>query len=127
MLSKAIVSKISKIVNNMTAGGGDSTELKVVLDRYIKEVDKCIVHLSEEEANRRISDDVNPIKWVTGHLTSSRNHVLNLVGVKRDFQYEDLFKGGFKESGNYPTMAELCNEFNEITGKLLPKLDSVSD
>ena len=39
--------KISKIVNNMTAGGEDSTELKVVLDRYIKEVDKCIAHLSE--------------------------------------------------------------------------------
>ncbi len=40
--------KISKIVDNMMAGEeGDSKELKVVLDQYIKEIDKCIIHLSE--------------------------------------------------------------------------------
>ncbi len=40
--------KISKIVNNMTAGEGDNTEeLKEVLNQYIKEIDKCIIHLSE--------------------------------------------------------------------------------
>ncbi|MDH5609374.1 MAG: hypothetical protein OEY56_07830 [Cyclobacteriaceae bacterium] len=39
--------KISKIVGNMTAGGEDSKELKIVLDQYIKEIDKCIAHLSE--------------------------------------------------------------------------------
>ncbi len=39
--------KISKIVNNMAAGGEDPTELKEVLDQYIKEIDKCIAHLSE--------------------------------------------------------------------------------
>ena len=39
--------KISKIVDHMTAGGGSSTELKDVLDQYIKEIDKCITQLSE--------------------------------------------------------------------------------
>lgn len=40
--------KISKIVENMRAGEeGNSKELKEVLDQYIKEIDKCINHLSE--------------------------------------------------------------------------------
>ena len=43
--------KISKIVDNMTAGGDDSTELKEVLNNYIKEIDKCITHLSEAWKN----------------------------------------------------------------------------
>ncbi len=39
--------KISKIVDHMAAGGDNSTELKEVIDQYIKEIDKCIVQLSE--------------------------------------------------------------------------------
>lgn len=39
--------KINKLANNMAVGGGDSAELKVKLDSYIKEIDKCIAHLAE--------------------------------------------------------------------------------
>lgn len=39
--------KIGKIVENMAARDGDSEQLKGVIDQYIKEIDKCIVHLSE--------------------------------------------------------------------------------
>lgn len=39
--------KISKIVDNMVGEGEETTELKVILDNYIKEIDKCIAHLGE--------------------------------------------------------------------------------
>ncbi len=39
--------KISKIVESMVAGEENTTELKEVIDGYIKEIDKCIAHLSE--------------------------------------------------------------------------------
>lgn len=39
--------KISKIVDSMVAGDEDTSELKEVIDGYIKEIDKCITHLSE--------------------------------------------------------------------------------
>lgn len=39
--------KISKIVGSMAVGESDAGELKEVLDEYIKEIDKCIAHLSE--------------------------------------------------------------------------------
>lgn len=39
--------KISKIVNGMVVGEGNTAELAGVIDEYIKEVDKCIAHLSE--------------------------------------------------------------------------------
>ncbi|MEP1095838.1 MAG: hypothetical protein ABJG78_12055 [Cyclobacteriaceae bacterium] len=39
--------KVSKLVNNMVVDGSDSDELKVKLDGYIKEIDKCIAHLAE--------------------------------------------------------------------------------
>jgi regulator of replication initiation timing len=39
--------KISKIVESMVAGDENTSELKEVIDGYIKEIDKCIAHLSE--------------------------------------------------------------------------------
>ncbi|MEL7003093.1 MAG: hypothetical protein AAFN93_10205 [Bacteroidota bacterium] len=39
--------KISKIVNEMDTDGGDSPELKEKIDEYIKEIDKCLAHLSK--------------------------------------------------------------------------------
>lgn len=39
--------KISKIVDNMVVDGEEKTELRELLDNYIKEIDKCIAHLSE--------------------------------------------------------------------------------
>jgi len=86
-----------------------------------------IFSLSDDEADLRICDTVNPVKWVAGHLTSSRNHILNLVDIKRDFLYEEVFKGGYKESKQYPTMTELGDEFNDITDKLFTQLRNVSD
>ncbi|MFT6214308.1 MAG: hypothetical protein ACJAS3_000700 [Roseivirga sp.] len=39
--------KITKIVNNTTVEREESTELKHQLNEYIREIDKCIAHLSE--------------------------------------------------------------------------------
>ena len=39
--------KMSKIVDNMVVQGGDSAQLKVQIDGYIKEIDKCIAHMAE--------------------------------------------------------------------------------
>jgi hypothetical protein len=39
--------KISKIVKNVRDGEVDTSELKNQLTNYIKEVDKCILHLTQ--------------------------------------------------------------------------------
>ncbi len=39
--------KISKIVNSIDTEGRDTSELKRKIDVYIKEIDKCIAHISK--------------------------------------------------------------------------------
>jgi hypothetical protein len=39
--------KISKIVRNIRDGEEDASELKNQINEYIREIDKCIVHLSQ--------------------------------------------------------------------------------
>ncbi len=38
--------KMSKLVNNTSVDHGESVELKNRLNEYIKEIDRCIAHLS---------------------------------------------------------------------------------
>ena len=38
--------KISKLVDSIGADNSDTAELRIKLDEYIKEIDKCIAHLS---------------------------------------------------------------------------------
>jgi len=40
--------KIAKIVSSISADEKSSTELKIKINEYIKEIDKCIAYLSEE-------------------------------------------------------------------------------
>lgn len=39
--------KISKIVTNIRDGEEDASELKNQINEYIREIDKCIMHLSQ--------------------------------------------------------------------------------
>jgi len=39
--------KISKIVKNIRDGEEDASELKNQINEYIREIDKCILHLSQ--------------------------------------------------------------------------------
>ncbi len=39
--------KITKIVSNIDTEDGEASELKRKIDDYIKEIDKCIAHLSK--------------------------------------------------------------------------------
>ena len=39
--------KITKIVDNINPEDGSASELKRKVDEYIREIDKCIAHLSQ--------------------------------------------------------------------------------
>ncbi len=106
----------------------DTQESVIKLFRFNNSLfENKVFSLSDAEADKRISDAVNPAKWLAGHLASSRNHVLNLLGVDREFRYEETFKGGYDASKDYPSMADLRDEFNDITTQLFTELDKVSD
>lgn len=41
------IHKIGKLVHSLTADSKEATDLKVRLDEYIQELDRCIAHLSK--------------------------------------------------------------------------------
>lgn len=83
--------------------------------------------LTEEQADFRIEGKVNPIRWLAGHLTRARGHVLKGLGGEKSFAYAELFGQGFDESETYPTLEELKSEFDEITEQLISAMQHATE
>ena len=62
--------------------------------------------ISDAEADERIRDTVNHIKWLAGHLTSSRFGMGKIGGLEAEDPWADLFSHGhgLSEDADYPSI-----------------------
>ncbi len=88
---------------------------------------KNIATLDDDAARRRIVEDVNPVIWIAGHLLNSRKHLLDLFGEVRELPHESKFKEKFDPSVDYPSMAEIKNDWVSISDELFASMEQASD
>lgn len=82
-----------------------------------------IANLEEKTANARINDNVSPVRWIAGHMTSTRAHVLQLLGGKFDVPWGSKFQDKYDPSVDYPGMSELRGAWTEISAQLFSRLE----
>ena len=89
---------------------------------------KSLDGMTDELALRRVSPDANPFIWIAGHITSSRYAFSRYFGDEVAFSHRDLFKRGssFDESATYPTLAEIKNDWDNITQILLLRIENLN-
>ncbi len=83
--------------------------------------------LDEETANRRISENTNPIIHIAGHITNYRFALLKRLGENSSFRWEETFKRGAGRSDMYPSPHQIKEEFNAVSEKLMKKLEALND
>jgi len=86
--------------------------------------------ISDEESNIRISSNLNPIKWVAGHLLNSRYIIVNiLTGRPRNEFYYSLFKRGSSNviNNTYPSILEIKEDWINISQTLMFALRNASE
>jgi hypothetical protein len=88
----------------------------------------CTDGWSDADAEKR-PGQANHVKWIAGHLVSTRYMMANLLGLGQAEPFPALFeKGKGREDGaKYPSMAELTKDWNGISEKVIAKLKSMSD
>lgn len=76
--------------------------------------------ITEDEADHRIGDNVNPMKWIAGHLTSMRYGLGQLAQLDEADPYHELFSHGqsFQELDDYPLMEKIKENWNRISDRL---------
>jgi hypothetical protein len=94
-----------------------------------------IKDISDEEANKCISDPMNSVKWLAGHLLWANGNLANIGGVKVDMPWRDHFhtkQGGSPVDFNapkseLPTLEQVKNKWNEFAPAIRAGLENLPD
>lgn len=92
---------------------------------------KLIDDIGDEESLERGGQEVNHIRWLTGHIVNSLGSMVNILGGQSDLpqKYTELFMRGSqfnKDESAYPSMDELRSEFDRLYQEALKALEKVS-
>ena len=85
--------------------------------------------VSEDQAKERITRHVNPINWIASHTVWARYNALMFLGEPAGNPYNDLFENfkAYDKSLNYPSLAEIKDEWTKVSALLNDALDKVSE
>jgi uncharacterized damage-inducible protein DinB len=90
------------------------------LDLHTPFFNKLLFCIDDTEADQRASRTVNHIKWLAGHLLSTRYSFKELAGLDVEDPYADLFAHGksIDDQATYPPLSDIRERWNAISGKV---------
>jgi len=85
--------------------------------------------VTEEQAKERLTDHNNPVSWIAAHTVFSRYLMLVFLGKPVANPYQDLFENfrAYNVTLDYPSLAEIKNEWQKVSGLLKDAIQSVSE
>lgn len=88
-----------------------------------------LMNISEEESNEQFADNLNPIKWVAGHILNTRMSLLTLLsGKAQEPNYGKYFGKGTSNKIDYsfPTLDEIKAKWGSVSTELRGCLEAIS-
>lgn len=80
-----------------------------------------LTNISDEQSNKQATDNLNPIKWVAGHILNTRITLLSLLtGVAPDQNFNKIFGKGSsnKIESSFPTISEIKLKWDIVSSEL---------
>ncbi len=89
-------------------------------DLHTKLFNNVLEGISELESNRRVTQHVNHVKWLAGHLTSSRFGLKDIGKLDVSDPYAELFGHGraVRDDVDYPSIERILELWNQISDKI---------
>jgi hypothetical protein len=77
----------------------------------------------------KMTSQANHVKWLTGHLASSRFFQANLLGLNDQEPFPELFGRGKGQQPDtkYPSMKELTKDWNSLSEKMIKRMEAMSE
>ena len=105
----------------------DRGGVNLIRDQYwlhVQLFNNVIEGISEEDANKRISNNTNSFKWIAGHTLDIQYNLASALGVtdpaenpyKAQFSYGKLFD---PEATDYPTLDEMKADWNRLAPEIM--------
>jgi hypothetical protein len=111
---------------------------KVLLDQFdLHNVlyNNVIADISDEESDKCVTDPMNCVKWLAGHLLWAQHNLANIGGVKIEMPWRDHFhtkQGGSPEDFNapkseLPTLQQIKDKWGEFAPQIRKGLENLPD
>jgi DinB superfamily len=91
--------------------------------------------IEDRKGSDRLSDYVNHLQWIAGHLTNSRYHLSPALGLASHFPFEDVYTDlsqpppynrAIDPSVKYPSLTEIKKSWNEFAPGFADKISGLS-
>ena len=92
--------------------------------------------IEDVKGSERLSDHVNHLQWIAGHLTNSRYGLAQGLGIQAGFPYKEQYTDpteppphnrAINSSVKYPSLTEIKKSWNELAGQFSEKISGLSD
>ena len=100
--------------------GHSATTLATQFELHTRLFNNVLDGIADPDANSRASDTVNHIKWLAGHLTSTRFSMKKMGNLEQEDPYADMFAHGqsISEDVEYPSIESIKSNWNAISEAL---------
>jgi uncharacterized damage-inducible protein DinB len=88
-----------------------------------------LLNISDEQSNKKGADNLNPIKWVAGHILNTRMTLLSILsGVAVNQDFNKIFGKGSSNAiePHFPTLDELKLKWGAVSSDLYACLKDIS-
>ncbi len=93
-------------------------------DLHTRLFNNVLQGIEEEESYKRFNNS-NNVKWLAGHLVSTRLLFANFSGLSDDDSFK-MFGKGFDSSLNYPSLEQIKSKWNEIAPPISKRFKNLS-
>lgn len=92
--------------------------------------------IEDRKGSDRLSDYVNHLQWISGHLTNSRYHLGPALGLSGHFPYEEVYTDlsqppphnrAVDPSIIYPSLTEIKKSWNEFAPGFAEKISGLTN
>lgn len=110
---------------------GAKTEITTIKNQYAlqaKLFKNVTEGISDVEADKRISQTTNSLKWIAGHTLDLQYNLAAIVGIKIENPYAAQFAFGkkFDAKAKYPSLEKMRKDWNALTPQISEALNKLT-
>lgn len=104
------------------------TTVQKQFDLHTRLFNNVLQDISDTETNTQANEQVNHLKWLAGHLTTSRFAFKDLAQLELENPFGDQFGHGksIDPGADYPSMESILECWNQISGPISQAFGQIS-
>jgi hypothetical protein len=115
------------------------SKIKIIAEQFAlhsKLFNNVLRDVEDIQGNSRVSEQVNHLQWIAGHLANARYNYTTMIGLNKTFPFRELYVDPTKPppgnreidiSLSYPSLTEITTLWNDLAEDFVAGISALSD